>query len=144
MEYFKIAEERKRLNLSQLELANKLGVSQKSISKYERGDRRPTYETLMAMAKLFGVSVDYLLGNSNSRISTNNDVSLRNFEKKNNNQTSTSLEETFTEKEKKFLSTFRQLNDDNQDIIIGEMKKTLKEQIHEENQTASAPFKNAK
>lgn len=62
MKYSRIAYERKKNGLSQLELANKLGISQKSISKYERGDRRPTYETLTAMAKLFGVSVDYLLG----------------------------------------------------------------------------------
>lgn len=33
-----------------------------------------------------------------------------------------------TENENKVLSTFQQLNDDNQDIIIGEMKNLLKEQ----------------
>lgn len=59
----RIATERKKLGLSQEELANKLKVSQKSISKYECGTRRPSYETLLSMASLFGVSVDYLLGN---------------------------------------------------------------------------------
>lgn len=63
MNYFRIAEERKKLGLSQEELANKLKISQKSISKYEHGARRPSYETLLAMASLFGVTTDYLLGN---------------------------------------------------------------------------------
>lgn len=58
----KIAHERKKLGLSQEELASKLKISQKSISKYECGTRRPSYEILLAMSSLFGVSTDYLLG----------------------------------------------------------------------------------
>lgn len=61
----RITEERKKLGLSQEELANKLKISQKSVSKYERGTRRPSYETLVAMSSIFGVTVDYLLGNEN-------------------------------------------------------------------------------
>lgn len=58
----RIAEQRKKLGLSQEELAEKLNISQKSISKYERGDRRPSYEVLVLMAALFDVTTDYLLG----------------------------------------------------------------------------------
>lgn len=58
----RIAEQRKKLGLSQEELAEKLNISQKSISKYERGSRRPSYEVLVSMAALFGVTTDYLLG----------------------------------------------------------------------------------
>jgi len=61
MENSRIIDERKKLGLSQAELASKLKVSQKSISKYERGNRRPSYETLLAMSSIFGVSVDYLI-----------------------------------------------------------------------------------
>ncbi len=64
MNISKIAKERKKLGLSQEELATRLKVSQKSISKYECGTRRPSYETLLEMSKLFNVSIDYLLGNS--------------------------------------------------------------------------------
>ncbi|MCD8208568.1 MAG: helix-turn-helix domain-containing protein [Bacteroidales bacterium] len=62
MNGYRIAEERKKLGLTQRQLAEKLKVSQKSISKYERDDRRPSYETLLEMSILFGVSVDYLVG----------------------------------------------------------------------------------
>lgn len=67
MDGSRITAERERLGLTQAELANKVDVSQKSISKYEHGERRPTYETLMKMADLFGVSVDYILSNSNEK-----------------------------------------------------------------------------
>lgn len=63
MKHSRIAEERKKLGLSQEELATKLKISQKSISKYELGCRRPSYETLVSMSSIFGVSIDYLLGN---------------------------------------------------------------------------------
>lgn len=57
----RIAEQRKKLGLSQEELAEKLNISQKSISKYELGDRKPQYKVLVRMAEYFGVTVDYLL-----------------------------------------------------------------------------------
>ena len=63
----RIATERKRLDLTQEELTEKLNISQKSISKYETGARKPSFETLTEMAKLFNVSTDYLLGISDSR-----------------------------------------------------------------------------
>lgn len=66
MENSRIIDERKKLGLSQAELASKLKISQKSISKYERGTRRPSYETLLAMSSIFGVSIDYLIGNDTS------------------------------------------------------------------------------
>lgn len=73
MDGTRIANERKKLGLSQEELAGKVGVSQKSISKYERGARRPSYETLTAMANLFGVTIGYLLGNSDATLKEDKD-----------------------------------------------------------------------
>lgn len=70
----RIAEKRKAFGFSQEQLANKLGVSQKSISKYECGERRPSYEVLLAMSSIFNISIDYLLGNSNFEADTTNDV----------------------------------------------------------------------
>ena len=74
MNCIRIAEQRKFPGLSQEELATKLNISQKSISKYERSDRRPSYEVLVAMASLFGVSVDYLLGNTSDSETTSSEA----------------------------------------------------------------------
>ncbi len=62
-----LANLRKELNMSQAELAEKLGVSQQTISKYERGTREPDNETLAKLAEIFDCSIDYLLGKTDIR-----------------------------------------------------------------------------
>lgn len=56
-----ITELRKENKLTQLELAEKLNYSDKSVSKWERGESIPDVIVLKEMADLFGVSVDYML-----------------------------------------------------------------------------------
>ena len=43
--------------LTQEELARQLGVSKSALCMYERGEREPRRETLLAIARLFGVDV---------------------------------------------------------------------------------------
>lgn len=59
----RIAEERKNKDLSQAQLAEILGVSQQTISKYENGSREPDNATLLKLSKIFNVPTDYLLEN---------------------------------------------------------------------------------
>ena len=57
----KIINERKKLGLSQEELADKLGVSRQSVSKWESAQSTPDLNRILMMSKIFGVSTDYLL-----------------------------------------------------------------------------------
>lgn len=57
----KIMEERKRNGWSQEELADQLAVSRQSVSKWESAQSVPDLQRVVQMAKLFGVSTDYLL-----------------------------------------------------------------------------------
>ena len=57
----KIMEERKKLGLSQEELAEKLSVSRQSVSKWEGAQSVPDINRILQMAEIFGVSTDYLL-----------------------------------------------------------------------------------
>lgn len=57
----KIINERKKLGLSQEELADKLDVSRQSVSKWESAQSTPDLGRILKMAELFGVSTDYLL-----------------------------------------------------------------------------------
>lgn len=57
----KIMEERKRNGWSQEELADMLGVSRQSVSKWEGAQSVPDLQRILEMSKLFGVSTDYLL-----------------------------------------------------------------------------------
>lgn len=57
----KIAEQRKRAGLSQEQLAELLGVTRQSVSKWELGDAVPEIEKVLQMSSLFAVPTDYLL-----------------------------------------------------------------------------------
>ena len=48
--------------LSQLELAEKIGMTQQRISAYELGKRQPDLDTLKLFADFFGITTDELLG----------------------------------------------------------------------------------
>lgn len=58
---------RKKHNLSQEELANKIGVSRQAVSKWERAEASPDTDNLILLAEIYGVSLDELLkGESNN------------------------------------------------------------------------------
>ena len=58
----RIAQRRKLLNLSQETFGEKMGVSRQAISKWEADGAVPEIDKLIAMSKLFGVTVGWLLG----------------------------------------------------------------------------------
>ncbi len=58
----RLVELRRAYGLSQEELAEKLGVSRQAVSKWERGESSPDTDNLIALAKLYRVSLDELLG----------------------------------------------------------------------------------
>ncbi len=57
----KIINERKKNGWSQEELADMLGVSRQSVSKWESAQSVPDLQKILKMAEVFGVSTDYLL-----------------------------------------------------------------------------------
>lgn len=56
-----VSTHRKRLNLTQLQLAEKLNYSDKAVSKWERAEAVPDIYILSELAELFGVTVDDLI-----------------------------------------------------------------------------------
>lgn len=56
-----LAKLRKKVGMTQQELAEKLGFSNKTISKWENAETLPEITVLPKLASIFGVSVDYLL-----------------------------------------------------------------------------------
>ncbi|AUS97229.1 hypothetical protein CDQ84_16575 [Clostridium thermosuccinogenes] len=61
----RIASHRKRINLSQVELAEKLGVTSQAVSKWECGATLPDIELLLELSKLYNVSINELLEGRN-------------------------------------------------------------------------------
>ncbi len=57
-----IAAARKSCGMTQAELADRIGYSDKAVSKWERSESIPDVLTLVEMARVFGVTVDALVG----------------------------------------------------------------------------------
>ena len=58
----RLVELRKEHKLSQEALAEKLGLSRQSISKWERAEASPDTDNLIALAEVYGITLDELLG----------------------------------------------------------------------------------
>jgi len=58
----RIKELRAEMELSQAKVAKAIGYSQASVQDWEVGDKRPTSDAIIALAKFFDVTSDYLLG----------------------------------------------------------------------------------
>ncbi len=187
---YKIRQLRKDSGLTQKELADKLSICPSTIGMYEQNRRIPDAEMLSKIAFIFGVTVDYLLGENSSYEPKANGCFLL-FEnskwaectKRIRNRLSElgisesefcairkiNLDEAFSSdifldiansldvstdyllglsdiktssadilfaqslslREKDIIESFRLLNRDNKDIMVGELKKCLKEQRYE-------------
>ena len=62
MKNLKLKAARAGRDMSQQQLAERLGVAQNTVCNWENGKRRPDAEALVRLAQLFDVSVEYLLG----------------------------------------------------------------------------------
>ena len=63
----RLRELRQERGWTQGRVAERLGVTPSVISAYENGIRQPSYEVLIKLARLYGVTSDYLLGISGRR-----------------------------------------------------------------------------
>lgn len=62
----KIKELRIEKGITQKELSKNINFGQSTIVAWEKGIKKPTYEAIIALAKFFDVSADYLLGLSDN------------------------------------------------------------------------------
>ncbi|MDD4566132.1 MAG: helix-turn-helix transcriptional regulator [Eubacteriales bacterium] len=58
----RLRQTREEIKLSQIEFANLLNINTTTYRNYENTDREPDYDTLMDMSDILGISIDYLLG----------------------------------------------------------------------------------
>ena len=87
-------------NITQKELATQLNIAPSTVSSYVQNTREPDFTTLKAIASLFGVSTDYLLGCKTSK--------------------------SQSQLEDELLHIFRSLTDEQKEICIEQNKAFLK------------------
>lgn len=88
---------RKEHNLSQEELASKIGVSRQAISKWERAEASPDTDNLISLAQIYGVSLDTLLKGTDTSPDekTSDDESTENTSENSDNAYSYSYNYTY-------------------------------------------------
>ena len=59
---------REQNHLRQDQVARLVGVERPTVSLWENDLRQPSYQTLVRLANLFGVTTDYLLGRTDDRL----------------------------------------------------------------------------
>ena len=98
----RITELRKSKGLSQEELAEQLGVSRQSVSKWETGASTPDTDKAIAMSRIFGVTADFLLTgeSSNSDLSSGGVVYNKNTILENAQPATAPISEQNEEREK--------------------------------------------
>lgn len=106
---YRFRECREQAQLTQKYVAISLGIKPPSVSDWEKGNTKPTIENLISMAKLYHVSVDYLLGVSEVPVSG----IVLNVKSGEKNRP--------TKAEEQLLCDFRSLNDEGQDLILKTM-----------------------
>ena len=115
-----ISKLRYEFGYSQIELAEKLGITKGSVGMNETDKRKPDYDTLIKLADLFHVSVDYLLSHS---VDLKNDTpAVRNNVAMTNSST-------------QYLSIselYESMNEECQEILYAKAKELLREQRLEE------------
>ncbi len=73
----KLKDLRLEMELTQGQVAKRIGVTSSIVSAYENGIRQPSFDSLIKLAYLYGVSSDYLLGISDRKaVEPKNLVSL--------------------------------------------------------------------
>lgn len=61
---------RKKLDLSQAELAERIGVALRTVQRYEGGESEPPFETAQALAQILGTTTEYLAGETDEPYKT--------------------------------------------------------------------------
>ena len=76
MDYFKnrIRDLREDMDLRQIDVSKATGIDQKTLSNYETGKTNPDSYSLIRLADFFHVTIDYLVGYSDSNLMTNQDI----------------------------------------------------------------------
>ncbi|MGN0483944.1 MAG: helix-turn-helix domain-containing protein, partial [Lachnospiraceae bacterium] len=142
----KIKDLRVQAGITQEELGKKLGFVKQTVSNWEKNISEPKSETLTALSKLFGVSIDYLLDktddintsvkNNTEQFTVNNLLLI--MQKYDKEGFSESIQKDLSkyipelremvylnETEEKLIKIFHNLTKENKDVLIGKAAELL-------------------
>lgn len=121
--------------LTQIEIAQKLGISRSTIGMYETGAREPDFETLEKIADFFNVDIDYLLGRTDkttilpSTAGNNYKNNLLTLNQKDKRDIAQRLEETLSDLENEqsaLMFSGEPLDDETRELLRASLENSLR------------------
>lgn len=109
---------RKANKFTQQELADAIGIERSTYASYETGRNKPDVVLLSKIAKVFGVSSDYILEIDTTVPLNVEDIPVQ-YKKKSGNQ----LVSTLSKEEKGVLAKYRLLSDSKKTELVDFLKK---------------------
>ena len=107
---------------SQVELAEKIGITKGAVGMYETDKRKPDYDTLIKLADLFNVSTDYLLSHT-----------VNSLPEVANQAVNVSLDNSrYSNQGLYILELYESMNEECQAILYGKARELIREQRLEE------------
>ena len=107
---------------SQVELAEKIGITKGAVGMYETDKRKPDYDTLIKLADLFNVSTDYLLSHT-----------VNSLPEAANQAVNVSLDNSrYSNQGLYILELYESMNEEGQAILYGKARELIREQRLEE------------
>lgn len=129
----RIAKLRKENKLSQIDLAEKLNISDKAVSKWEVNKCDPSLDLIVSMANLFNCSVDYIIKGSEHEVQTMEMLNIKNLDKIFDNALEIIKKEV---SEEEFELTFKQivpLTIIQKSLVLGTLKSGVQKRIINKN-----------
>lgn len=132
----RIRQLRKEKGITQIRLSIELGVSQETISAYEKGKYNPSVKNLMKLSEIFDADIDYILGKSSQRakrqeFESTESVGLINSQRM--LKRAQKFEQYITEiQERKILSLYRSMNRLQKEKTVAYMQGLLDNEEREE------------
>lgn len=124
----RLKELRSERGLSLRDLADLCCTSKSAISMYERGERNPKYETLEALADIFNVDIEYLVGTSSIRNLSAHSIGFQSLEEAHKSGLDLQLfaeaapaRDELTEGEKMWMELYHRLSDETRALLIETM-----------------------
>ena len=123
----RLREQRKRMDMTQEQVAKSLNIVRSTYAYYETGKTCPDFSTVVRIAHLFNVTTDYLLDANVPDPQLRDDSSSYNAAL----QKAISGEWSLRESEQKLIMAFRFLNKDKQAEILRMVEKVASEQYEQ-------------
>jgi transcriptional regulator with XRE-family HTH domain len=113
-------------NLNQKEFCNKIKLGQSRLSEIESNKNKPSFDTLLSIKDVFGVSIDWII--SGSEYSNDSNSSLSEDEKELLEKYRSGLEPIFDKDIKRLSGEIGRLNDQEHDLLLKYRKLNTIEQ----------------